>query len=164
MDSYEWHQDVLVAPGFEENDSMAPMVKKNKILRQADAKDILSEWFQAIPDRRAIVVLYLFQTHEYIKFHKQAYGIIRSYLDDLVTGRHYYLLALNDDILITVEIERATDIAVDSGLLFIGNNEAFFPGDKSKDLTHGISQTQLDEYIAKYNILTGNPRKRTRDG
>ncbi|CAI7578703.1 unnamed protein product [Penicillium palitans] len=147
MDSYEWQQDVLLAPGFEEHDSMAPMAKKNKILRLADAKDILSDWFQAIPNRGAIVVLYLFQTHEYIKFHKQAHDIIRSYLDDLVTGRQYYLLALNDDILITVEIEHATDVAIDCGLLFVGNNEAFFPGDKSKDLTRGISQTQLDEHF-----------------
>ncbi|KAJ5417416.1 uncharacterized protein N7487_000966 [Penicillium crustosum] len=161
--SYEWQQDVLVAPGFEENDSMAPMATKNKILRLANAMEILSEWFQAISDRSDIVVLYLFQTHEYIKFHKQSHGSIRSYLDYLVTGRRCYFLTLNDDALTTVEIEHATDIAINSGLLFVGNKEAFFPGNKSKDLTRGISQTQLDEYIANCNISTGNPRKRTRD-
>ncbi|CAG8902296.1 unnamed protein product [Penicillium egyptiacum] len=162
IDSHERQQN-LFAPGFEDHDSMAPTGEKNKILRLADAKDILSDWFQAIPNNGAVVVFFFFQTHEYIKFYKQDEDAIKRWLDDLVTRRRCYFLTLDGDRLMTVEIEHATSVAVDISLLFVGDNSAFFVGDKSKNLTRGISQTQLDEYIANYDVLTGRPRKRARD-
>lgn len=162
MDSDERQQHVR-APGFEEHDFMAPTGTRNKILRQANTKDILSEWFQAKPASGVVVVLFFFQTHEYLKFHKQEHEVISSWLDNLVTKRRCYLLALDGDKLRTVEIEHATSVAINDSLLFVGDNSTFFAGDKSNDLTRGISQTQLDDCILNYDMLTGRPRKRSHD-
>lgn len=153
----------LWAPGFEEKTCHAPCNKRNKIVRQASAKQILSEWLQQRADNQDVVVFYLFKSHEYFKFRKHDLITIKSWLEDLALGRQHYFLALDGDKLRTIEAEDAITDVIEERLLFVGDKSSFFVGDKSKELTQCISQSQLDDYISRYDVMTGK-RKRGAEG
>lgn len=153
----------LLAPGFEDQDSIAPIKRRTKIRRQINAKEILSEWFQARPESQDVVVFFLFKTHEYYKFRKHEHATIKSWVNNLAARRNFYFLAFDNDKFRTVEIENAADDAIKDGLLLVGDKSQFFAGGKSKDLMRGISQVQLDEYLEQFDVVTGRRRKRPID-